>query len=173
MKTQKGFALIELLVAIVIIALISLSAATGVFQVFKVSGQNNDISTSIRQAQNVGYWVSHDASMAGGLVPTSNSNIDEITMSWSTWALEVNYIYQVNYSGFPSGSLYKIQRQIIVHDVDGNLRNEMGGTIIIADNIKELHISPQDTYWVLSIEAHSGESQVVTREYVIKPRVNY
>ena len=63
-KNQRGFTLIELMVAIGITSLIIGGIVTTIFQVFNVSTLSNNHMLALRQVQNAGYWISHDAQMA-------------------------------------------------------------------------------------------------------------
>lgn len=168
MKRQKGFTLVEMLVVTAIIALIALGASMSISQVFKVSKQNNDMSTAIRQAQNVGYWVSHDALMASTIVPEPSADV-KISMGWSTWGTANDYVYDVRYQWLESG---EVRRQLLVYDENGVEIPGLNRTLTIADNIVQLDLTDVPGNWKLTVEARSG-SQSVIREYVVNPRLNY
>ena len=86
MKTgEKGATLIELIVAITIIALVGGAAAIATFQVLKGTERNNDQVTTICQVQNAGFWISRDAQMAQS-VTTSNLTLPNfLILSWTEW----------------------------------------------------------------------------------------
>lgn len=168
---EKGFTLVELLAVTAIITIIALGATVSIFHIFRVSAQNNDISTAVRQAQNVGYWISHDALMAENIAATSPPVIGAavITMGWNQ--RETGNTCEVSYTWLSSGnSLYKIKRSYTVRDKEGNLLTNR--TALIADNIDSLNYTQQaDGTCRLTVVTRSGK-QSVTREYQTFPRIN-
>ncbi len=103
---EKGFTLVELLVAITIMALASGAAGAAIFQVFRNTQRNNDHMTAVLQVQNAGYWISRDAQMVQS-VTTDNLFL---VLSWT----EENSgdEYQVTYTleNMPEGGLKKLLR---------------------------------------------------------------
>jgi|GEM_PF-1262212 len=63
-KSQRGFTLIELIVAIAITGLLLGAAATGVYQLIAGNAANSNYMTAVRQVQQVGHWMSQDMLMA-------------------------------------------------------------------------------------------------------------
>ena len=69
MKGQKGFTLVELLVAVAITGLIASFLGTAIFQIITVTEFGNDKMTAMHELQNAAHWVTLDgqrASMASG-----------------------------------------------------------------------------------------------------------
>ena len=97
---EKGYALVELLIAITIIALVSGAAGAATFQVLKNTERNNDYMTAVRQVENAGYWISRDAQMALSMNTTANLTLpDFLSLSWTEWDVEGDPIYHsANYS---------------------------------------------------------------------------
>ncbi len=93
-KNQRGFTLIELLVAIAITGLITGGLTMTIFQVFDVNALTSNHMTAVRQVQNAGYWVSHDAQMAQSVVITGVSGFPLI-LTWTDW--ETGDEYKVDY----------------------------------------------------------------------------
>lgn len=169
MKSQMGFTLVEMAVTTALVAIIALGAGMATSQVFKVSKLNNDMSTAIRQAQNVGYWVSHDALMASSIVSEPSGDV-KISMGWSSWGTAADYVYDVRYLWLESG---EVERQLVVYDEYGNEVAVQTRTMRIAENIVRLDLTQvPGSLWKLVVESHSG-SQHVLREYTVNPRVNY
>lgn len=65
---EKGFTLIELVVALAIIPLIGIASTMTVFQVLKFTERSNSRMTVVTQVQNAGYWISGDAQAAERVV---------------------------------------------------------------------------------------------------------
>ncbi len=169
-QDEKGFTLIELIVAIAISAIIAIGAGTTTAQIFRVSQCNSDWTTAVRQVQNVGYWVSQDVLMA----QTANVSDDPetadsefIIMNWKDW--ETGDTYDIRYIWLDSAdSLKKLKRKQLTRDKDGvEIGNE---TTMVADNIYMANLSGQNGAWSLSVEAHSGDRSSIG-EYEISQRL--
>jgi len=83
-KNQRGFTLVELLVAIAITGLITGGITMTIFQVFAGNARTSNHMTAVRQVQNAGYWISHDAQMARGVVITGVSGFP-LTLTWTEY----------------------------------------------------------------------------------------
>ena len=169
-RGEKGFTLINLAVAIAISAIIAAGASMTTAQILKGSQQNSDWATAVRQAQNVGYWVSQDALMAQTINATDDpGTADEefIIVNWKDW--ETGDTYDTRYIWLDSAdSLKKLKRRKITQDKDGVTTGNV--TTLVADNIYTANLSWQGGAWRLSVEAHSGEKSL-TREYEICRRL--
>ena len=82
-RAEKGFTLLELVVAAAIIALASGAAGIATFQVFKGTERNNNYMTAVRQVQNAGYWISRDAQMAQSVTAENLTAPDFLVLSWT------------------------------------------------------------------------------------------
>ena len=76
-KNQRGFTVIELLVAIAISGLITSGLTLTIFQVFSGNARNSSEMIVIRQVQNAGHWISRDTLMAQVVTPA-----EAVTVSW-------------------------------------------------------------------------------------------
>jgi len=101
-KNQKGFTLIELMIVIGISSIITGSIIMTIFQVVIGSARTNNHMIAVRQAQNAGYWVSHDAQMAQS-VGLADESVDDpdgtrfpFTLTWVDWGN--NEVHQVTYT---------------------------------------------------------------------------
>ena len=85
-KSEKGYSLIELLVAVTIMVLAATGAGSAVYQILKNIENNNDRMTVVRQVENAGYWISRDAQMARALSTSDNlTDPDFLSLSWTSW----------------------------------------------------------------------------------------
>ena len=168
-SNEKGFALIELMVTIAISALIAVGAGMTVSQIIRGSQHGSDWTTAIRQAQNVGYWVSQDILMGESIAIGDNPEtadiefIDVYRKDWETGdTYEISYIYLDSVD-----SLKKLKRNQLICDKDGVATSNI--STFIADNIYTANLSSQDGVWKLNVEVRSGERSV-NREYQINQR---
>jgi prepilin-type N-terminal cleavage/methylation domain-containing protein len=115
-RNQVGFTLIELVVAIAISGVITGAITTTIFQVIESSARTNNHMTVVRQVQDAGYWVSHDAQMAQN-VELADESVDDpdgtrfpLTVTWTDW--DSSEVHQVVYTleNMPSGGLKNLQR---------------------------------------------------------------
>lgn len=82
---EKGFTQIEVVVAMVIMALVGITAGAATFQVFKGTRHNNDRVTAVHQVQNAGYRISQDAQMAQSATTANLTLPDFLVLSWTEW----------------------------------------------------------------------------------------
>ncbi len=93
-KEQRGFTLIEVIVALAITGIIGLGATTATVQVLTQGSRNSDYTTASRHAMNAIYWISRDAQMSQNVTPSGASGFP-LTLSWTEWD---NSQHQVIYS---------------------------------------------------------------------------
>ena len=85
-KGERGFTIIELLVALAITGLIAGALSMTIAQIMGSNSQSSNHATVIRQVQNAGYWVSHDVQMAQS-DPTIDLSADgfPLVITWTEW----------------------------------------------------------------------------------------
>lgn len=167
---EKGFTLIEVLVATAITAILGAGVTMTAGQILNSSQGNNDWAITVRHTQNIGYWVRQDALMAQSVNVTDDpetTDVEFIILDWKNW--ETGDIHNIRYILLDStGSLKKVQRKELTRDKDGvEIGNE---TTFIADNINTVNLSEQDGAWILSVEVVSGEKNSA-KTYLIGYRV--
>jgi len=88
-KDQRGFTLVELMIAIAISALIIGGLTLTIFQLFGGHARSSSEMTVIRQVQNAGYHISHDAQMAQIVNtdddPETTEIIELVTLTWTKY----------------------------------------------------------------------------------------
>ncbi len=90
---ERGYTLIELLVAITIMSLASTAAGAAIFQIFRGTERNNDHMTVVSQVQNAGYWISRDAQMAQSVTTDNLTLPDFLILDWTEWDAAGDPIY--------------------------------------------------------------------------------
>jgi len=160
-KNQLGFTLTELILAIAIAGIITGGITMTIFQVFSGSARTSNHMTAVRQVQNAGYWVSHDALMAQ-TEPIIDDDLltpaqEFLTLTWTDW--ETNYKHQVVYS-FASNT---VQRKHYLNDA-----TSPDATLTVS-NISSASCSFANGELVFTVTATVGE-QTETRVYEVMPR---
>jgi len=186
-KNQKGFTLIELIVAIAITALIIGVIVMSIFQVFTVNTLSSNHMKAVRQVQNTGYWISRDTLMAQSVdsdpaddVATLGTEI--LILSWVAWQRvgqqQEQYIdsYKVCYTyDADTKKLWRYQTITTKeYDKDGDLEDpqpdDQNLTTFIADYITSISIPAMvDDKLNVTITASVGDAEE-ERTYEITPR---
>ncbi|MBI4186343.1 MAG: prepilin-type N-terminal cleavage/methylation domain-containing protein [Chloroflexi bacterium] len=92
-RNERGFALIEVAIAMVIVALTAGVTVTTTFQVFRGMGHSNDYMTAVRQVQSAGYRVSSDAQMAQSVSVNNEAPSDFLLLVWTERSSTDELIY--------------------------------------------------------------------------------
>jgi len=112
-KDQRGFSLTELMLAFLIAGIITAGITITIFSVVSGNIRTSNHMTAVRQAQNAGYWVSHDAQMAQPQKVVASGALP-FTLKWTDWAgddHEVVYTF-VDMSG---SGLKNLQRSYTIN----------------------------------------------------------
>jgi len=85
-KNQRGFTLIETLVALAIISFISLGATMANAQMVSQTARNTDYTAASRQALNAVHWISRDAQMSHSINGTTGfPDSENLVITWTQW----------------------------------------------------------------------------------------
>ncbi|MBI4334824.1 MAG: prepilin-type N-terminal cleavage/methylation domain-containing protein [Chloroflexi bacterium] len=87
-KSERGFTIIELQVAIALVALMAVAATISTIQVIKYSPVAKDRMTVVRQVQNAGYWISRDVEMAEVVTISGLTYPDFLMLSWMVYGYD-------------------------------------------------------------------------------------
>jgi prepilin-type N-terminal cleavage/methylation domain-containing protein len=169
-KNQTGFTLIELMLAIAISGIITGGITATIFQVVIGSARTSNHMTAVRQVQNAGYWVSHDAKMAQSVGLGASSGFP-LALTWTDWD---NNEHVVTYTlEDMTGGLKQLEQS---HSITGKLTE----TSIIAQFIDPgvLPAEPKTkvefasgalTFTVTATVGGGSQGQSETRVYKIVP----
>jgi len=164
-KNQMGFTLVEVILAIAISGIITGGITMTIFQVITGNIRTGNHMTAVRQVQNAGYWVSHDAQMAQSVDATGASGF--LVLTWTDWA---NDDHQVVYSLLENNEL---QRS---HSINGVTETSLVAQFI---DVTEKDGKPQTrceftngvlTFTVTASIGTGSQEQSETRIYEVAPR---
>jgi len=185
-NNQRGFTLIEVVLAIALTGIITGGITMSIFQVFDGNTRTSNHMIAVRQVQNAGYWISHDAQMAQSVElewqgETPVGTKFPLNLTWTEWD---GTSHQVVYTLIMPGSPKQLERQHLTYDTDGN---EIGNeTTIVAQYINpglgNTSLDSTDSNGdgiidklILKITAKVGtgsQEASETRVYEITPRPN-
>ena len=112
---QKGFTLVELLVAIAITGIISLVIIGVTLQVITVNSADSNRMDAVKQVENALHWINRDAQMAwpSSILPGDNTTTSfPLFLKWTDYSddpSEENMQYEVTYIINPDGVLERAQ----------------------------------------------------------------
>jgi len=128
-KGEKGFTMVELLIAMLLTGIVATAITGTILYVLNVNFSTANRMTAVRQVRNVGFWISPDVQMARDVVPENNpATPDLLTLNWTDWA--TNYAHEVIYTleDMPSGEFKRLQREHKINSV-------LDSTITVAEYI--------------------------------------
>ena len=127
-RNQRGFTLVELIIAIAVSGVIAGATTGAIFQLMNDSARSNNHMTAVRQVQNAGYWFSRDALMAKSVSLFTGSGFP---LHLTRTDFDGN-VHQVDYDLVGNN----LQRDFTVHDADGALIDS--GSSVVAQYIADI-----------------------------------
>ena len=95
LRSQPGFTLIEVILALAITCLIGGGVSTATIQILKQGVRNGDYTTASQYTMNAVYWISRDAEMSQ-TVTTDGVSGFPLTLSWTDWgSAEYQVVYTI------------------------------------------------------------------------------
>jgi type II secretory pathway component PulJ len=157
---EKGYALIELLIAITIMILASGAAGAGIYQIVRNTDRNNQHMTAVLQLQNAGYRISRDAYMAQSL--TANLTLpDFLRMSWTEYTTGDQYQVIYTLEDMDEGEFKELVRN---QSVNGSANITSLVAQYINPNLENTRCDFTDDVLILTITATVGKGSLVQSE---------
>lgn len=170
MQGEKGFGLIEVLVATAIMSVLGLAFSMTISQVMAGTVRSNNQVSAISQVQNAGGWISRDARMASSLLTDNLTAPDFLIMSWKDEGSGDQYRVNYTLEAMLDSNLKKMQRQLTVNS------NPVNSTLIaryIDPAPSATKCESANNTLTVTLTAVSGEgdkSRTETRKFQVTPR---
>lgn len=174
--SERGFTLMELLVAVAILGSVS-SALTGViFGIFSSTDDNNGRVEAVTEIEIAAHQMSEDGMSAHSYsISTMSAPNDAITLVWNVGTDG----YSVTYSRSLSGSGTDLQRTCDITDTKGTPDDPSDDvttttTKVLARDVTGLQFTPHDTKaFRVEITSTGGGTRIVeARQYQIELRLS-
>ena len=171
-KDQRGFTLVEMLVAIALVGLISLGIAAAIMQVLTINADASNHMIAVRQVQQAGKEVSKDTLQAQN-VTCGGSNGFPLTLAWEHWDSMDNVVVYTLQDMPSSPDLKMLERS---HTIAGDSPTvRVIARYIDADqtNCDPLGVLPGDgvlTFTVTAAVGNGPQGASETRVYEVEPR---
>jgi len=134
-RGQRGFTIVEMLVAVTIASLIGGGVVMGIAQTFNTSVRNSDHTLAVNEFRNAAYWIKRDAKMAQTVEVDPGESGLPLVLSWVEWDSSQHVVtYDLD-----DGKLVR------TYSIDGD-----ESTLLVAENIDPAQTSFEFTGGMLT-----------------------
>jgi prepilin-type N-terminal cleavage/methylation domain-containing protein len=153
-RNQRGFTLVEVLIAIVIAGIIGSAVTMTIFQVYDSNARSNTHMKAVKEVENAIHYITRDAQMTQSINRTAPDGFP-LTLAWVEW------------DGTSRSVTYQIQ--------DGQLqRIEASNTVVVAQYIDSGQtscvISGKTLVFTITVTVSGSKPASETRTFTIRPR---
>jgi prepilin-type N-terminal cleavage/methylation domain-containing protein len=166
-QNNRGFTLIEVIIAVAITGVIMTGITTGIIQLLTINNQNTNSITAQRQVQQVGYAMSTDGVQARSIIENVGGNAHLADTNPFSWPIKYSWI---DNNGVTHDTVYTLSGGVVS-------RSETFGATTINKNIATdistavFSRTGNGTYRLVITAVINGKFTVTeTRTYDIKMR---
>lgn len=96
-NSQKGFTLIEILVAMLVGGMLLSGLVVAIFQTFGITSRSSTQITALEEVRNVAYWISKDVRMSDNTSLVYGVEEDGVDLFWTSWYDDNSELSPVDY----------------------------------------------------------------------------
>jgi len=169
---QKGYTLVELLIAITIMAMVSAAAGAGIFQIIRNTERNSNHMVAVLQVQNAEQRISRDAQMAQ-CVTAGNLTLtlpNFLILSWIDESSSEEYQVTYTLEDMPGNTLKELRRN---QSINGGDNTTSFVACQIDSDPTKTRCELTSGILILTLTANMGDGATMeseTRTYRILPR---
>ena len=170
-KKQRGFTLIELIIALAITGAITGGISMSIFQTLNYNARSNARMVAVKQVENAIHYINRDVQMAQIIEPAADPDPDgfDLILTWVEW--EGNIENVVTYSLDTDSN--ELKR---THDRDGG-STELTVARHVNTDADDTYCAFDDTDWIFTLKITATvrgypEDISETREVRVTPRTS-
>ena len=100
MRTERGFAVLEILLAACVAIVVAAAASSVTLYVIQSNERTNHHMTAVTHAESAAYWIARDTQMADSvttdnLTSDNETSVSILTVGWTEWGYGDDSIYHV------------------------------------------------------------------------------
>lgn len=144
-KKQRGFTLIETVIALAITGVVAASVGTALFQIQGAINSHSAHIVAVKQVENAAHYINRDVQSAQIITPQGSQGFP-LVLTWVSWdSASLDYTTIVTYAlDPPTSGLVKLTKRLQTYQADGSLNTDQ--TTVIAKYINYSTTSPSNTY---------------------------
>lgn len=153
-KKQRGFTLIETVIALAITGVVAASVGTALFQIQGAINSHSAHIAAVKQVENAAHYINRDVQSAQVITPQGSHGFP-LVLTWVSWDSDsLDYTTRVTYAlDPPSSGSVKLTKRLQTYQANGSVVKDQ--TTVIAKYIDYSTSSPSKTYCNYNAGSHT------------------